>query len=1176
MRRVLYISGGVVAALLAAVLVGPGFIDWNRYKAEISGPITDLTGRSLAIDGDLRFSLLPTPVLSARGVRLANLPGAKHPEMIRLESLEIRVPFLSLLSGAVQVSSVTLVNPVIALEIMADGRANWELPAFASAESAEADDSAGAAVGFDKVSVKNATVLYRDNRDGTDEKIENLDATVSARSLEGPFSARGSVRLRGQTLGFEVQLGDITGGETIPASLTLDLENAGAELTFSGWVSEPALSGRLNGRLTVEGGSLADAAGALLALTGAGREGAVSAVPDRPFALESHASLDVEGVRLRDMSFRVGGETATGTLSVGYGEEPSFDGNFTIASVDLDTWLDTWLDNWPGDGEPGAAAGPAFSIPGNLTGALKVSIGGVNYRGGVVRRVELALAVKDGRIVVENVLASLPGGSDLGLSGTIRAADGAPRFDGRLRTTSDNLRGLLGWLDLGPNRIPADRLTRLEFAGALSVTPEIVQIYGAKLTLDNSSISGGISVGLGERPAYGVDLKIDRFNADAYFPPGENGGGPGLESLAGPFDGVDANLKLRIDDLTARGTSLGGLDIDASLVAGELTVRNASVENLAGAAIKLEGSAGGFSGDPVFDARLTLKAGDLGGLARLTGIALPSNPSSLGRALIEASYAGTLEGGTLALDGRLGGTGLRLAGSIQGPLTGPKLDFEFGLDAPGYAALARQFEFDVPVPAGPDDRPLTIEGKVAGGTGALRGDLSAKVAGGQLTIRGTVEDPFDGPAFDIALNIDHPDLTGLVRGLGVSFEPAARKLGGVKLSARLKGDAGAASVTELRGNLGPVSLSGSLEADLDGERPAVSAQIESSEIIADLFLPVATTGIPEKAGARRPARWSGKPLKLDLLREVDADINLTARGLVVRGYDFRSPRLRLVLKDGILEVPDLTARLFDGEAELSFRLDSRATPSLTLDLSLTNADLRQALTTSAGMKRISGRFGMSGSFTAAGRSQQEMISALNGQASISAQNGGLDGIDLVRLGDRLEKVAQLSDFVGVIASTLSGGSTRYRTARGTLVFENGVGRSRDVEVEIDAAAVETQAIFDLPNWNMDVKTRFWLKNHPQAPPLGIDYSGPIDAPRRDLRAAKLQAFMAKSMLGAVLRGAQGTGGGVLGTIFGLPPAGQAAPEPPAETRQEQPEQRKIRPEDLFKEFLKRATRPDDS
>ena len=127
---------GILAVLLlvvGAVLVIPSLIDWNTYKAEIAERIGAATGRAVTLDGNIDLALLPRPTLSVSGARLANLPGASEPDMVRLRKLDVRVAFMPLLRGRIQVQSVALIEPVIALEVLADGRRNWDFAPTANA-----------------------------------------------------------------------------------------------------------------------------------------------------------------------------------------------------------------------------------------------------------------------------------------------------------------------------------------------------------------------------------------------------------------------------------------------------------------------------------------------------------------------------------------------------------------------------------------------------------------------------------------------------------------------------------------------------------------------------------------------------------------------------------------------------------------------------------------------------------------------------------------------------------------------------------------------------------------------------------------------------------------------------------------------------------------------------------
>ena len=95
MKRVLLIGLGVAVLIVAAALIAPSFIDCNKYKSEIAGPIERATGRSLAMNGDLSLVILPTPRLSASDVRLSAAGGTQ--DFLTLRSLEVQVALWPLL-----------------------------------------------------------------------------------------------------------------------------------------------------------------------------------------------------------------------------------------------------------------------------------------------------------------------------------------------------------------------------------------------------------------------------------------------------------------------------------------------------------------------------------------------------------------------------------------------------------------------------------------------------------------------------------------------------------------------------------------------------------------------------------------------------------------------------------------------------------------------------------------------------------------------------------------------------------------------------------------------------------------------------------------------------------------------------------------------------------------------
>ena len=71
--RLLLVAGAVLLlAVVAAVLVLPGTLDWNRYRDEIAALASRGIGRPVRINGNVSLSLLPQPVLTASGMTVAD------------------------------------------------------------------------------------------------------------------------------------------------------------------------------------------------------------------------------------------------------------------------------------------------------------------------------------------------------------------------------------------------------------------------------------------------------------------------------------------------------------------------------------------------------------------------------------------------------------------------------------------------------------------------------------------------------------------------------------------------------------------------------------------------------------------------------------------------------------------------------------------------------------------------------------------------------------------------------------------------------------------------------------------------------------------------------------------------------------------------------------------------
>ena len=781
----------LLVALVAAVLVGPSFVDWNQYKAEITAEAKKATGRELTIAGDVSLGLLPSPALAAEQVSLANVEGGSQPEMIALDALKIEVALLPLLGGQIQVQSVVLVEPQILLEVLPEGRANWdfeeemaeaaedgEAQTAGEEESEAAGDGEDFTVRVDNFTIENGSLVYRDAVSGREERLEAIDAQIVAESLRGPFAVDGELTTNGLRARIEATVGKLPDAGATTFNLALGLPTAAAEAQMTGTLSRHPESFELRGKLKGAGENLA----ALVAAVADGADGLPEALGNA-FTLEGTIEADDAHFSASELSLGLGKTTVEGEASIALGPPTDLRVKLSAGRLDLDELLaaaspgetteNSGSDASSGEAsqesdaksgaEPQATPAPAaevaksFAIPADLQGAIDLNVGALVHRGQVVRQIRIQAEMAEGVLQLKRALALLPGGSDISLTGKLAQGEQGPRFAGRLEGASDNLRSVLQWLGAPVAEVPADRLRKMSLTTRIDATPEQLNLSELDLRVDLSRLAGGVVVALRERPGLGIGLALDTLNLDAYLPrPGSATATQSAEPAAiegeseaaaqdsqaesqpqasdgggaGPLESFDANLNLRVGSLTYQGQTARDILLQGTLQNGDLSIKQAQITDLAGSALSYSGQLGGLDGRPTMDGTIDLKIADPVKLAAIAG----------------------LDPGPLA---RLGA--FNLAGNLKGSL---------------------------------DD--LAFNSKLA-------------MLGGRFGLAGTARLLASPLAFDVALDAKHPDMAALARALAGATGLGAG-LGGIDLKARLAGTPAALTVSGLSGSLGPMVL----------------------------------------------------------------------------------------------------------------------------------------------------------------------------------------------------------------------------------------------------------------------------------------------------------------------------------------------------------------------------------
>lgn len=1156
MKRFAVILLILVLVVLGAALVVPSFIDWNRYRPQIAEQIEAMTGRPVAIDGALSFQVLPSPTLSADGVRIANIDGGSTRDMARIGALRVAVDIADLVQGAVRVRSVRVVEPVILLERLEDGRVNWTFePAGASGRAGggvavpmppDQDDGPGDGAGdgagegpgltvrLDSVLIERGLVVYRDHGSGAETRVQDIGLDLSAESLRGPFRAGGEITVQDIAIALDVAVGELAADGATPVSADLLLPATGDTLTLSGLLHDAMTTPRFDGDLEAD----IQHPGETLAALGRSTDGPV---PPGPMTLTAKVQADEAATALDDLRFGLGADEARGRILARYGDEqpvPSVDATLSVRSLDLDSLLAALEqpgDDRPADGdagdapedagsggstgstgggndqgrEAGSGEAPApdggFSLPTGVSANLDLSAEAVTWQGAVVRQAVFRAALDEGRLTIAEAGATLPGASDVTAVATVQAAeDGTPQVDGTLRAQSGNLREVLNWLRVPVDQVSADRLRTLDLAADLGGTPRSVRINNLELTLDTTRATGAAVLALGERPGIGLNLTVESLNLDAYLP-----GLSGAESATGGASGAPAPAPS--DGATASDGGTPGTPDAAAAPAAQ------GPPLLAGLAALND-----------FDANFRLAIGTLTADALpITGVRAEGSLVRGRLTLTQASIA-DVAGANVTATGGLSGFG------GQANFQDMALAFQTG----DLARTARVLRIALPEPAqslGAVSQSVVLNGQPQ----ALTINSRTEADGGTLEAGGQVEGLLTGaPHFDLSVNLRHPATVALIRRVAPDYDPAGAPLGALGLDTRARGTVDQVSLEDLDLSVGQTRLRGQMRFTLSGQRPHIAAGLSANVLPVHAFLPAARQALlrptpapplhviptaafgvaaPRADAAPRsaiPAAWSSEPIDLSALSLLDADVNLRAGALIYREHTLENADISARLADGVLRVERLNGLLYGGEADGTLTVKAGNPASYDLAMTVDNFSVARLLGLDGAIGAV-GTGSLSFDGVSSGATAADLIAALTGTGGLTLNDlditaGQVRGTALAGL---LQPIASLNDLAGTILGNLDKSQrladldSQFSIDRGRLSFD---------PLSLVSALYEGTLAGDinLLDWTIDAQGVANLGDSPLKDAVGafikipdeipVSIAGALDSPAINLKTAGLQ------------------------------------------------------------------------
>lgn len=384
--------------------------------------------------------------------------------------------------------------------------------------------------------------------------------------------------------------------------------------------------------------------------------------------------------------------------------------------------------------------------------------------------------------------------------------------------------------------------------------------------------------------------------------------------------------------------------------------------------------------------------------------------------------------------------------------------------------------------------------KLATGGSSDAVSLKLSAAPLQVALAGSASTVAD-LAFNGTVDAAIPSVRALARWAGVAL-PSGPGLDNLKLRSKFVAGGGRLAFSEARLALDGNAAEGALMLKIADNRPSIQATLGFTTLNLNPYLPARGEGpgaregrllqptrkaglLPSLLGVSPAAaqssdgaaqgggtQWSQAPIDIRALRDVDADVRISAQKINARNYDLGGVALTVSLQAGQMKanVAELTA--YGGRVSANLSLDATGeAPAGALTLQSNGVALRPFLKDMLSFERLSGAGDVTLDIATHGPHQAGMIGNLRGKAVVRASKGQIHGFDIAQILRNVQK----GDLTGWQQNGAA--STVFDRLHASYDIASGVAGNQDLILESAAARVTGSGRVNLVERSIDYRLR---------------------------------------------------------------------------------------------------------
>jgi AsmA family/AsmA-like C-terminal region len=1068
--------GLILIGLVVAALAAPFIVNWNSYRDNLEAYGHRLTGRDVAINGQISVRLFPWPRLSAEDVSVGNPVGFTGPPLLNARNLTAELALAAFFSGEIRVEAIYVDHPVINFARLADGRGNWVFKPDATISSSRLLEQ----VKLDQINVVDGVLHLEDKAHGFSNTLTAVNAAVSAAALEGPW------RLRA----------------------TANQNETPIEVTFSSAEWKTGEAFRFGGKLVPQDGSLPT-----FAFDGATQDGIFKGKirlepvvsEDGRSSLDRHfkplqMQADIEGsfervalnkIHIVPADLKDSGTLIEGSASVALTDGVKAEVNLNSPRIDLDGLTGAQSQGFGKvDGLMVLLNKVMKEFPQQFDLAGNFNIASLSMAGESLENVVLRTSAEPNAIRVQNLTANLPGRSRMKFNGLVFPGDKAAELGGSLAFESNDTRAFASWLWPQEKAELAKMWTgnrgRLKAETDVSWSDKNFGFQNVKYELDGAAGNCELIVGIGDFPAFNLHLNAPVFEMDNYISDRTSYTTEILPLLQNS-SGIEKHLDIQVGKLRLNGVEAQDLGIDYVSSARGFEIKKLNIGSIEGGKVEGQGLITQGPDGPAGEIKVLMHADNPRGFLHLLGVtpkeSEPQWTSVLGQTDMQAVV--TVKPGevepfvTYDVSGKSGALQVSASGDVKDITKAydAKLGFSAEVTSAHGDDIVRIFGLNpFSKSDGAGKLNLTASGSASSG---FKTALSVEALGANFGYQGQFKPDASLPFLNGAVSAKADDGKTIGQALGLPSESLLA--GPLKFDSPVVTQDGQIRLTKIIARVAGQDIAGDLTVTGAGE---VGADLAMKSADLKALLTVAFM------------EWRGKAPQLD-------DAFAAPRDFPKSVYVWVRPEFLLAgfgsqLKESVIGISiDQEGRSLTiastGNELGPFKLDLSVKPhdaKFTLAGSLQMAvELEPNVKLQNGTAIAQGKVVLEGTFSGEGRSPAAVFSDLNGNGTMSLQNVKMTQVAPQNFFAQLAAIKDAVALQKAFDVLLQGPGFEVPAVSQPFSVSAGIGNIQPIVIDSKDAELRVTPSFDLSNGTVATEITITPKENADLPPMRIRYSG---------------------------------------------------------------------------------------